>query len=232
MARMHADEVDTDASLVRRLLAAQFPQWADLPIEPVPSAGTDNALYRLGDDMAVRLPRIALGRRAGGEGARVAAETRPAPAACHPCPAREGDTRRGLPLALVRLPVARRRERDDRAHRRSTPGGDGSGAIHRRPAADRSHRRAAARAAQLLPRRAAGHARRCHPRRDRRPGRHARYRRGDRGVGSGPPGARLARPARLDPRRPAIREPAGRTRAGSAPSSTSAVWAWAIPPAT
>lgn len=57
--KMHVDEVDTDVSLVGRLLAAQFPQWADLPIEPVPSAGTDNALYRLGDDMAVRLPRIA-----------------------------------------------------------------------------------------------------------------------------------------------------------------------------
>jgi aminoglycoside phosphotransferase (APT) family kinase protein len=56
--QMHAGEVHTDASLVRRLLAAQFPQWANLPIEPVPSAGTDNALYRLGDDMAVRLPRI------------------------------------------------------------------------------------------------------------------------------------------------------------------------------
>jgi aminoglycoside phosphotransferase (APT) family kinase protein len=56
--KMHVDEVDTDASLVRRLLVAQFPQWADLAIEPVPSAGTDNALYRLGDDMAVRLPRI------------------------------------------------------------------------------------------------------------------------------------------------------------------------------
>lgn len=56
--KMHADEVETDVSLVGRLLAAQFPQWADLPIEPVPSAGTDNALYRLGDDMAVRLPRI------------------------------------------------------------------------------------------------------------------------------------------------------------------------------
>lgn len=57
-ARMHADEVDTDASLVRRLLAAQFPHWADLPIQPVRSAGTDNALYRLGENMAVRLPRI------------------------------------------------------------------------------------------------------------------------------------------------------------------------------
>jgi aminoglycoside phosphotransferase (APT) family kinase protein len=55
---MHADEVDTDTSLVGRLLAAQFPQWADLPILPLHSAGTDNAIYRLGDDMAVRLPRI------------------------------------------------------------------------------------------------------------------------------------------------------------------------------
>ena len=55
---MHADEVATDASLVRRLLAAQFPDWAGLPIERVPSSGTDNAIYRLGDDMAVRLPRV------------------------------------------------------------------------------------------------------------------------------------------------------------------------------
>ncbi len=55
---MHSDEVDTDASLARRLLAAQFPRWADLPMTAVRSAGTDNALYRLGDDMVVRLPRI------------------------------------------------------------------------------------------------------------------------------------------------------------------------------
>lgn len=56
--KMHVDEVDTDVVLVGRLLAAQFPQWAGLPIVPVPSAGTDNALYRLGDDLVVRLPRI------------------------------------------------------------------------------------------------------------------------------------------------------------------------------
>ena len=56
--KMHDNEVDTDVSLVARLLAAQFPQWADLPIEPVQSAGTDNALYRLGGDKVVRLPRI------------------------------------------------------------------------------------------------------------------------------------------------------------------------------
>ncbi|MFI5274526.1 MAG: aminoglycoside phosphotransferase family protein [Ktedonobacterales bacterium] len=56
--KMHVDEIDTDVSLVRRLLAAQFPQWADLPVAVVHSAGTDNALYRLGGDMVVRLPRI------------------------------------------------------------------------------------------------------------------------------------------------------------------------------
>lgn len=56
--RMHADETHIDTALVRRLVAAQFPRWADLPVAPVPSSGTDNAMYRLGDDLAVRLPRI------------------------------------------------------------------------------------------------------------------------------------------------------------------------------
>jgi len=55
---MHDNEVETDADLVRALLQSQHPQWAGLPIERVPSAGTDNAIYRLGDDLAVRLPRI------------------------------------------------------------------------------------------------------------------------------------------------------------------------------
>ena len=55
---MHEGEVHTDEALVKRLLTAQFPQWADLPILRVRSAGTDNALYRLGQEMVVRLPRI------------------------------------------------------------------------------------------------------------------------------------------------------------------------------
>lgn len=55
--KMHMDEVDTSESLVRRLIEAQFPQWARLSLKSVPSAGTDHALYRLGDEMVVRLPR-------------------------------------------------------------------------------------------------------------------------------------------------------------------------------
>ncbi len=54
---MHSDEIDIDAELVRRLVAAQFPDWAALSVEAVPSSGTDNALFRLGPDKVVRLPR-------------------------------------------------------------------------------------------------------------------------------------------------------------------------------
>jgi aminoglycoside phosphotransferase (APT) family kinase protein len=55
--RMHPDELEIDVDLVRLLLAAQLPHWADLPLDPVVSSGSDNAIFRLGDDMAVRLPR-------------------------------------------------------------------------------------------------------------------------------------------------------------------------------
>ncbi|MBV7699802.1 aminoglycoside phosphotransferase family protein [Streptomyces sp. TRM70350] len=54
---MHADEVDLDASLVRGLIAGQFPQWAELPVRRLESSGTENAMFRLGDELVVRLPR-------------------------------------------------------------------------------------------------------------------------------------------------------------------------------
>ncbi|AZP22033.1 aminoglycoside phosphotransferase family protein [Streptomyces aquilus] len=53
------DGVLIDTSLVRRLLTAQFPQWAHLPLAPVPQSGMDNATFRLGDELSVRLPRYA-----------------------------------------------------------------------------------------------------------------------------------------------------------------------------
>ncbi len=55
---MHTNEIPTSVDLVRQLLVDQFPAYAELDISPVPSAGTDNALFRLGDDLAVRMPRI------------------------------------------------------------------------------------------------------------------------------------------------------------------------------
>jgi aminoglycoside phosphotransferase (APT) family kinase protein len=45
-----------DDVLVRELIAGQFPQWAGLAVRRWPSGGTVNAMYRLGDDMVVRLP--------------------------------------------------------------------------------------------------------------------------------------------------------------------------------
>lgn len=56
MGRMHSDEVDISATLVRTLIAGQFPQWAELPVSPVESAGTVNAIFRLGTEFGVRLP--------------------------------------------------------------------------------------------------------------------------------------------------------------------------------
>ena len=55
---MHRDEVDTSLPIVTRLIASQFPQWVGRTIEPVHSTGTVNAIYRLGEDLCIRLPRV------------------------------------------------------------------------------------------------------------------------------------------------------------------------------
>jgi aminoglycoside phosphotransferase (APT) family kinase protein len=55
--RMHLDEIEIDEALVRRLLAEQFPDWAGLPVRRVEPSGTVNAIFRLGDELSVRLPR-------------------------------------------------------------------------------------------------------------------------------------------------------------------------------
>ncbi len=59
-APMPAAEVAVDATLVRHLLAAQHPDLAALPLRPA-GEGWDNVLFRLGDELAVRLPRRQLG---------------------------------------------------------------------------------------------------------------------------------------------------------------------------
>ena len=45
-----------DAELARRLVATQFPQWADLPVTPVADDGWDNRTFRLGSELSLRLP--------------------------------------------------------------------------------------------------------------------------------------------------------------------------------
>lgn len=45
-----------DAELVRRMLAAQFPEWSGLDVRPVAIDGWDNRTFRVGDDLSARLP--------------------------------------------------------------------------------------------------------------------------------------------------------------------------------
>ena len=51
---MHEGQLAIDAGQVRRLVAAQFPEWTDLPVHPVASTGTVNALFRIGDELVAR----------------------------------------------------------------------------------------------------------------------------------------------------------------------------------
>lgn len=55
---MHDDEMDVTEVLVRELLARQMPCLAELPLVSVEPWGTDNAIWRLGDDLVLRFPRI------------------------------------------------------------------------------------------------------------------------------------------------------------------------------
>jgi aminoglycoside phosphotransferase (APT) family kinase protein len=48
--------LDVDVTLVQRLIATQFPQWAQLPVRPVDSSGWNNRTFRLDPEMTVRLP--------------------------------------------------------------------------------------------------------------------------------------------------------------------------------
>lgn len=56
--RMHRDEIDIDEALVRHLLSTQMPALNGGLLAKVEPWGTDNAVWRLGEDLAVRLPRI------------------------------------------------------------------------------------------------------------------------------------------------------------------------------
>src|SRR3954447_26862580 len=42
--------------LPQALVAEQFPQWAELPVELVVPGGHDNRTFRLGEQLTVRLP--------------------------------------------------------------------------------------------------------------------------------------------------------------------------------
>jgi aminoglycoside phosphotransferase (APT) family kinase protein len=47
---------DVTAGAVARLVPAQFPQWAHLPVTAVSHGGWDNHTFRLGEELLARLP--------------------------------------------------------------------------------------------------------------------------------------------------------------------------------
>lgn len=54
---LHDDEIPIDSGVVRALVARAMPQCVGLPVRRLPSSGSSNALFRLGEDLLVRLPR-------------------------------------------------------------------------------------------------------------------------------------------------------------------------------
>ena len=64
---IHDDEIPIDIGLVRRLVDTQFPQYVGLPLSRLGASGSTNALFRLGDDLLVRLPRQSGGSAAIGK---------------------------------------------------------------------------------------------------------------------------------------------------------------------
>lgn len=55
---MHEGELRIDEALVERLVTDQMPEFARLPVRAVRSTGTVNALFRLGDRLVARMPRL------------------------------------------------------------------------------------------------------------------------------------------------------------------------------
>jgi aminoglycoside phosphotransferase (APT) family kinase protein len=99
---MHDDQLDVSAATVRLLIADQFPAWAGLPLRAVETVGTVNAIFRIGDELAARLPLRAADPRvvrdwltAEAAAAGEFADVSPVPA---PEPVAIGEPGHGFPL--------------------------------------------------------------------------------------------------------------------------------------
>src|SRR5918993_5539286 len=99
---MHADQLHVPLETVRRLIAEQFPEWAALPVRPLASAGTVNALFRIGDQLTGRFPlqplEVAEARRWLEEEAEAARELAGRTAYATPEPGAIGPPGAGDPL--------------------------------------------------------------------------------------------------------------------------------------
>jgi aminoglycoside phosphotransferase (APT) family kinase protein len=99
---MHADQLPVPVETVRRLIADQFPQWAALPVRPLVSAGTVNALFRIGSELTGRFPlqrlEVAAARQWLEDEAEAARELAGRTAYATPVPVAIGEPGPGYPL--------------------------------------------------------------------------------------------------------------------------------------
>lgn len=99
---MHADQLDVDEGLVRRLLAEQFPRWRDEPVRLLAADGTVNTIFRVGEELSARFPLNPTDPTAAAvELAREAAAMRQLAAVCPvptPVPVARGMPGGGYPL--------------------------------------------------------------------------------------------------------------------------------------
>ena len=54
--KMHEDEIEVNEEIVKALIAEQFPSYKDLPVKRIHTKGTVNAIFKLGDELCVRMP--------------------------------------------------------------------------------------------------------------------------------------------------------------------------------
>jgi aminoglycoside phosphotransferase (APT) family kinase protein len=104
-------DIEIDEALVRSLLRAQHPDLAELPLQPMDS-GWDNAMYRLGEHLAVRLPRrIAVAKLIDHE-QRWLPQLAPLLPIAVPAPVRAGQPSRDYPVRWSIVPWLRGRNAD------------------------------------------------------------------------------------------------------------------------
>ena len=95
---LHENEIRVDEAVLRSLLREQRPEWADLPVWPA-GAGTDNRMYRLGDELVVRLPRTPDNAQAARKEQTWLPRLAPRLACRIPEPVHEGTPSAAFPLA-------------------------------------------------------------------------------------------------------------------------------------
>jgi aminoglycoside phosphotransferase (APT) family kinase protein len=100
--KMHPGQLTVTVATVRALVAEQFPEWRELPVLAVRSEGTDNALFRLGEELVARFPLVAAEvdatRRALEAEARAAGELLGRTGFATPEPIALGEPGAGYPL--------------------------------------------------------------------------------------------------------------------------------------